>query len=232
VTTPSTPLTDEKDTPEGELVDEPRAGEVVAADESPAEEVAADESPADETAPDAGEASDETTARQAGPARRRRRALVGTAVLAVVLVAAAGLTAWLYFAQFRPDPQTSPAVAQTVLDEAKQGTVATLSYSPEHLDKDLDTAKSYLTGDFLKYYSQFTDDVVRPAVKNKQVSTTANVARAAVSDLAPDKATVLVFVNQATTSADRAEPSMTASSVKVTLDRVDGKWLIAAFDPV
>jgi Mce-associated membrane protein len=74
--------------------------------------------------------------------------------------------------------------------------------------------------------------VVRPAVKNKQVSTTANVARAAVSDLAPDKATVLVFVNQATTSADRAEPSMTASSVKVTLDRVDGKWLIAAFDPV
>jgi len=88
------------------------------------------------------------------------------------------------------------------------------------------------TGDVLKYYSQLTDDVVRPAVKNKQVSTTANVVRAAVSDLAPDKATVLVFVNQATTSADRAEPSMTASSVKVTLDRVDGKWLIAAFDPV
>lgn len=220
MTTPSAPLTDEKDTPQGERVDETRDDAVVD-----------DESTAEEATPD-GEDSDETTALQAGPAPRRRRAVVSAAVLAVLLVAASGLTAWLYFAQFRPDQQTSPAVAQTVLDAAKQGTVATLSYSPEHLDKDLDTAKSYLTGDFLKYYSQFTDDVVRPAVKNKQVSTTANVARAAVSDLAPDKATVLVFVNQSTTSADRAEPSMTASSVKVTLDRVDGKWLIAAFDPV
>lgn len=219
MTTPSTPLTDEKDTPEGALVDQPRDNDAVA-DESPADAVA-----------DGGEEANEATAPQAGPAPRLR-AVVGTAVLAVLLVAAAGLTAWLYFAQYRPDQQTSPAVAQTVLDTAKQGTVATLSYSPEHLDKDLDTAKSYLTGDFLKYYSQFTDDVVRPAVKTKQVSTTANVVRAAVSDLAPDKATVLVFVNQTTTSADRAEPAMTASSVKVTLDRVDGKWLIAAFDPV
>lgn len=220
MTTSSTPLTDEKDTPEGEHVVEPRDDDAVA------------ESPADEVAADGGEDADQTAAPEAGPAPRRRRAMVGTAVLAVPLVAAAGLTAWLYFAQYRPDQQTSPAVAQTVLDTAKQGTVATLSYSPEHLDKDLDTAKSYLTGDFLKYYSQFTDDVVRPAVKTKQVSTTANVVRAAVSDLTPDKATVLVFVNQTTTSADRAEPSMAASSVKVTLDRVDGKWLIAAFDPV
>ena len=222
MTTSSTPLTDEKDTPEGEHVVEPRDDDAVADAESPADEVAAD----------GGEDADQTAAPEAGPAPRRRRAMVGTAVLAVLLVAAAGLTAWLYFAQYRPDQQTSPAVAQTVLDTAKQGTVATLSYSPEHLDKDLDTAKSYLTGDFLKYYSQFTDDVVRRAVKTKQVSTTAKVVRAAVSDLTPDKATVLVFVNQTTTSADRAEPSMAASSVKVTLDRVDGKWLIAAFDPV
>lgn len=221
MTSPSIPLTDEKDTPEGELVDEPRDDDAVTDDEWPAGEVAAG----------GGEDSDGTAAQDAGPAPRRR-AVVGTTVLAVLLVTAAGLTAWLYFAQYRPDRQTSPAVAQTVLDTAKQGTIATLSYSPEHLDKDLDTAKSYLTGDFLKYYGQFTDDVVRPAVKTKQVSTTANVVRAAVSDLTPDKATVLVFVNQTTTSADRAEPAMTASSVKVTLDRMDGKWLIAAFDPV
>ena len=48
----------------------------------------------------------------------------------------------------------------------------------------------------------------------------------------PDQAKVLVFVNQTTTSSDRAEPTQAASSVIVTLNHVDGKWLISAFDPV
>ena len=57
-----------------------------------------------------------------------------------------------------------------------------LSYSPDNLDKDLDAAKSHLTGDFLTYYTQFTDQVVRPAVKTKKVSTSANVVQAAVGE--------------------------------------------------
>jgi Mce-associated membrane protein len=48
----------------------------------------------------------------------------------------------------------------------------------------------------------------------------------------PDQAKVLVFVNQTTTSSDRNEPSQSASSVVVTLNKIDGKWLISAFDPV
>ena len=48
----------------------------------------------------------------------------------------------------------------------------------------------------------------------------------------PDQAKALVFVNQTTTSSDRAEPSQAASSVIVTMDKVNGKWLISAFDPV
>jgi len=165
------------------------------------------------------------------PARRRWvRVLAG--VLAALLVASAGLTAWLYFHTYRPDQAVGPAASDAVLQQAKDATVAVLSYSPESLDKDLAAAKSHLTGDFLSYYSQFTDQVVRPAVQTKKVSTTANVVQAAVSEIHPDKAKVLVFVNQTTTSSDRAEPALAASSVVVTMDKVDGKWLISAFDPV
>ena len=74
--------------------------------------------------------------------------------------------------------------------------------------------------------------MVRPAVQQKKVSTTANVVQAAISEMHPDNATVLVFVNQTTTSAERADPSLATSSVVVKMDKIDGKWLISEFNPV
>jgi Mce-associated membrane protein len=160
------------------------------------------------------------------------RAQLGAVLLAAVLVASAGVAAWLYFEQYRPDQETNAAAASVAVDAAKNGTVALLSYSPESLDKDFATAKSKLTGDFLSYYTQFTEQIVTPAAKQKSVKTTASVVRAAVSELNPDSAVVLVFINQTTQSADRPDASFTNSSVRVTLKKVDGAWLISSFDPV
>jgi Mce-associated membrane protein len=150
----------------------------------------------------------------------------------VLLVASIGLSAWLYFFQYRADQQTGPEAQDTALRAAKDGTIALLSYAPETLDKDLDAAKTHLTGDFLNYYTNFTDQVVRAAAKQKAVKTTATIARGAVSEMQPDSAKVLLFVNQITMSADRQEPSATSSSVLVTLTKVNDSWLISAFDPV
>jgi Mce-associated membrane protein len=47
----------------------------------------------------------------------------------------------------------------------------------------------------------------------------------------PDHAVVLVFVNQ-TVVVGQDAPSDTASSVRVTLDKINGRWLISKFDPV
>ncbi|OBF18564.1 hypothetical protein A5727_00895 [Mycobacterium sp. ACS4331] len=164
--------------------------------------------------------------------RRNLGVLITVVSLAVLLAASAAVTTWLYFTSYRPDQKVDAAAQQAALDAAKSGTVAALTYSPEELDKDLETAKSQMTGDFLSYYTKFTDEVVRKAVADKKVSTTAQVVRAAVSEMGPETAKVLVFVNQATTSNDRPDPSMAASSVLVTMTKVDGKWLISAFDPV
>jgi Mce-associated membrane protein len=87
-------------------------------------------------------------------------------LLAAVLIAVAALTAWLYFFQFRPDQQTD-ATADAAQKAASEGTVALLSYAPETLDKDFAAAKSHLTGDFLNYYNQFTQQIVTPAAKQK-----------------------------------------------------------------
>jgi Mce-associated membrane protein len=165
--------------------------------------------------------------------RRSGRALVTAAVLAFVLLAAsAGLTSWLYVNDYRPDQQTDPAAAQVALDAAKTGTIALLSYSPESLDQDFANAKSKLTGDFLSYYTQFTEQIVTPAAREKSVKTAASVVRAAVSEIAPDSAEVLVFINQTTTSKENPDGAFAASSVKVGLKKIDGNWLIDSFDPV
>jgi Mce-associated membrane protein len=170
-----------------------------------------------------------------GVARRSARMVrsrLGAGLLAAVLVASAGVAAWLYFEQYRPDQETNAAAASVALDAAKNGTVAMLSYSPESLDKDFATAKLHLTGDFLSYYTQFTEQIVTPAAKQKSVKTSAAVVRAAVSELHPDSAVVLVFINQTTTSKENPDGSFAASAVKVGLKKINDTWLISSFDPV
>lgn len=160
------------------------------------------------------------------------RVKVVPAVVVLALLLSAGLAAWLYFSQYRPDKQTDTAAAQAAVTAAREGTVALLSYKPDTLDQDFTTAKSHLSGDFLTYYEKFTRDIVTPAARQKAVSTTAQVVGAAISDLQPKSAVVMVFVNQTTTSKDRPEPAMTASTVLVSMTKADGRWLITSFDPV
>lgn len=208
-----------------------------------------DNADSDETATDAAEAEDVSTAagsdstaadetareRSAGAGRRTLRGArkrIGAIVLTLLVLASAGVAAWLYFVQYRADRQTDAEAQQVALDAATTGTTALLSYSPDTLDKDFAAAKALLTGDFLNYYTQFTQQIVTPAAKEKQVKTSAAVVQAAVSRIQPSSAEVLVFVNQNTTSKENPDGAFAASAVKVGLTKVDDRWLINAFDPV
>lgn len=170
--------------------------------------------------------------RFAARAKKRLSGKILSAVLALLVVASLTLLGGLFWFLYRPDRATDAAAAKAVISAASDGTVAILSYSPDTLDRDFSSAKSHLTGDFLSYYDQFTQQIVAPAAKQKAVKTNAVVLRAAISDLHPDSATVLLFVNQSTQSKDRPEPTFTSSSVTVTLTKANGKWLISSFNPV
>ena len=69
-------------------------------------------------------------------AAARHPSHIGAILVAVALVASAGVAGWLYFYQYRADQQTNAAAANVALEAAKNGTVALLSYSPDTLDKD------------------------------------------------------------------------------------------------
>ncbi len=167
----------------------------------------------------------------------RRRALGGVqrrwvAALAAAVLLSAVLAGSVYWWVYRPDQLTDVRSQEQVLEVARGATEALLSYSPESVGENVADAKSRLTGDFLERYSEFADTVVVPAAKERGVKTEANVARAAVSQMRPDSAQVLAFVNQVTTSRERPTPALATSSVLMTLVRADGRWLIAEFNPI
>lgn len=162
----------------------------------------------------------------------RRQINLAPPVLVLLLVISGALTTWLYLTQYRPDQQTDEQTVQAVTSAARDGMIALLSYKSETLDQDVTTAKSHLTGDFLNDYEKRIREVVAPAVKGKGVETVAQVIGAGVSELHPDKAVVLLFLNEVTVSKDRPDPSTAASSVLVSLTKVHGRWLITMFQPI
>jgi Mce-associated membrane protein len=149
----------------------------------------------------------------------------------VLVVTALGVPAGLFFILYRPDQQVGDAAAHQAIRAASDGAVAVLSYAPDNLDRDFAKAKSYLTGDFLAYYTKFAEQIAAMALQ-KHITETAQVVRAAVSELHPKSAVVLVFINQTATSKEKPEPQTTASSARVTLTKVKSSWLISKLDPL
>jgi Mce-associated membrane protein len=176
------------------------------------------------------------SARAGGPAAIKRwirgclarwRLIVAT----VLVVTAMGVAAGLFFILYLPDQRVGDAAKHRAIQTASDGAVAVLSYAPDHLDRDFAKAKSYLTGDFLAYYNKFSEQIAAMA-QQKHVTQTAQVIRAAVSELHPDSAEVLVFINQTATSKEKPEPQTTANSARVTLTKVKNSWLISKLDPL
>jgi Mce-associated membrane protein len=146
--------------------------------------------------------------------------------LALLLAAAAGFLKW------QDGTAREAAAARTEsVRAATDSTIALLSYKPDTVEKDLGAARSRLTGSFLNAYTSLTHDVVIPGAKQKQISAIATVPAAASTSATESHAVVLLFVNQSVIIGQDA-PTSTASSVRVTLDKVGGRWLISQFDPV
>jgi Mce-associated membrane protein len=164
--------------------------------------------------------------------RRHQRTwtqIVVFVVLPIIVVVAAGAVGYLRWQQW--SLSAADSVRGESVQAAKDATVAILSYRPETVEKDLATAQSKLTGKFRDSYASLTKDVVIPGSKKKQISAEASVPAAAPVSTASDHAVVLVYVNQILVVGNEA-PTSSMSSVRVTLERIHGQWLVSGFDPV
>jgi Mce-associated membrane protein len=161
-----------------------------------------------------------------GPRLGRIVAYVALPLIALMLAGAAGYLKWLDSSAH----EAESAQAQSV-QAAIDSTVAMLSYRPDNVEQTLAAARDRMTGAFRDSYTSLTHDVVVPGAKQRQISAVATVPAAASVSATATHAVVLVFVNQATVIGNDP-PTDTASTVRVTMDKVGDRWLISQFDPI
>ena len=216
-------MTDEKPQIDGPQTDDPQSGLTDDFDTEIDTDVEADE------------AEDTVAASEMGISARtpRRRVdsqrIVAFGVLPAMtlgLAVGAGLLLWKYVAQDAVDTARTESVSA-----AREATVAILSYRADTVEADLTAARDRITGAFLDSYTDLVDRTVIPGARAKGISTEARVPAAASVSAEADHAVVLVFVDQ-TITMEGSAPSSTASSLRVTLDKVGERWLVSGFDPV
>jgi Mce-associated membrane protein len=146
--------------------------------------------------------------------------------LVLVLALGAGYLKW------RDNSVRDSDIARRQSEQtAKDSTAALLSYKPETVEQQLVAARDLLTGGFRDYYTKLTNDVVIPTAKEKQISAVASVPEAGAVSADPNHAVVLAYVNQ-TVVVGGGVPTDNLTRVRITMDKVDGRWLISKFDPV
>jgi Mce-associated membrane protein len=114
---------------------------------------------------------------------------------------------------------------------ASQIATAMLSYTPDKAEAELTVVRDQLTGPFRDSYTSLTNDVVIPGAKQGQVSATATIPAVATLSAAPTQASVLLFVDQ-TIVMGAKPPTQNKSVVRVTMQKVDNRWLVSGFEPI
>lgn len=144
--------------------------------------------------------------------------------LALLLALSAGLLKWKASSVRDLETVRSEAVAA-----ARESAVSVLSFRFDTVDHDVAATRDRLIGPFLDEYTQRTQQELIPDAKQKHIVATAVVAGAAAESATPNKAVVLLFVDQTVKIGDEP-PEASESDIRVTLDKVGQRWLISGFD--
>ncbi|MDN3296563.1 hypothetical protein QWM81_21425 [Streptomyces ficellus] len=182
---------------------------------------------------DSGAAARETAG--SGPSRSRRRVVL-SAVLA--LVAVLGLVAVVVLAQQYRDGRAADRARAQAAEAARKAAPVVLSYDYRRLDRDFAAARAHLTGSFRDEYRRTTTSVVAPTARKYQGVVKATVVKppgggdpaVSVVSASPNRAVVLLFVNQVTTSTQVSGPRVDLNRVRMTLTLTSDGWKVSAVD--
>jgi len=146
--------------------------------------------------------------------------------LMLVLAIACGWTKW-YDGTIRADG----AVRDETIDAATEFVITVLSFEPDTVERNVAAAQQLMTDGFRDSFSARVRGQVIPDARTRRVTSVAEVPGAASVWATRDRAAVLVFADR-TVTIGSDEPADVDSSYRVTLAKVDGRWLVADFEPV
>lgn len=166
-----------------------------------------------------------TTSEPRGLPRRAVLAALAGALLSLITVVG-------FLGYQRATQSTVETNREQVVVVASAQAVAMLAYSAQTVDDELRSAADGLTDDFAAEYLELLDAVVIPDARAAGTATEVAVVGAAATEVGSATASVLLFLNQTTTTTASPEPVVSGSRVTVTLEKVDGHWLVADLTPI
>ncbi|MDP9219019.1 MAG: hypothetical protein M3P23_00580 [Actinomycetota bacterium] len=155
---------------------------------------------------------------------RPRPRFVGS-VLAICLVAVLAACVVVGLATRRE--QANVAGGNAALSAARASATAILSYDYRHLDTDFARASGLTTGSFRTDYQATTGDAVAKLATQTQAVVVAQVVAGGVVSSTSERATVLLFVNQTTTSNRLDAAKVDRNRVELTMEKVGSHWLVS-----
>lgn len=158
------------------------------------------------------------------------RVRIISAVIALLLLAVAGGCGYLFYVDHHD--RSVAQMRDQALAAAVADVPALLSYKADNIEQDFAGKYGLVTGDFKTQFENLTKQTIIPAAKQQSLTTKAQVASAGVSSVDGDSVTVLLFINQSTTSNDQPGTKLDGSRVQVVMTKVGDQWKVAGLTPV
>ncbi|MDF1606023.1 DnaJ domain-containing protein [Nocardioides sp. YIM 152315] len=151
--------------------------------------------------------------------------LVGVAVVTLLVAGAAAVVA----ATVPSDRAVEDASAEARA-AAERAIVPILSYDARHLDESRAAAQAHLTGDYREEYDKLFDGVIQQNAPSTGTVVEAELVRSGLVRADDDRAQVFLLVDQTRTNKAEKRPVVYKNWVTVTMEKVDGDWLVAGLD--
>jgi Mce-associated membrane protein len=121
-----------------------------------------------------------------------------------------------------------------VLAAAKSSVPVILSYNYQHFDADAAAAASLLTGRAKTDYQQAMSTTIKPAATSTKAVVEAQADTAGIESVSDSgsQVSLIVFGEQKVTNTAVSAPRTDIFRVRLTMDRVGGKWLVSKFDQI
>lgn len=173
------------------------------------------------------------------PANRALAALRGPAgrgwVMVAVLVVAlftllAGVVALGLHSATMTSTEDLANVRKQAVAAGRAHAKVILSYDYRTLQRDFRRGQQATTGDFRSDYQKTTDKLVKKTAKKYHTVVTAKVVDASVVHASQGKVRLLLYVDQNTVSDLKKNGRLDQNRVLMTLEDVNGKWLVSKLD--
>ncbi|ABL80235.1 MULTISPECIES: DnaJ domain-containing protein [unclassified Nocardioides] len=148
--------------------------------------------------------------------------LAGIAAVTLALVVAVAVL-WVR----EPSAADVEGEARAAQAAAERAVVPILSYDATRLDESKAAAQQYLTGSLRTDYDNIFAGLIEKNAPATKTVVQASLVRSSIVRADGDRAQVFLLVNQTRTNKKYTEPQVYKNWVTLTMDKVDGEWLVA-----